>query len=156
MRRLFRFLPALLVLAGLFVVVPPTTDIARTVLTDYELNTIADAILREWNATCDRPPQDDDALEKFIQVHMGSRGGREANIDLWGEPYGITDIGRREYVLFSTGPNRRLDVCSDGTPLHAYFESQADPRDQSDRPPPQPDDICLFLALGKCESGYRK
>ncbi len=153
-----RLLPLVLALGGAGVVVRNGGEVAtrivdtvKVVFVRSELSQIArlieaDAVLGQ------RPPKSPEALANYLRESMRSAAGRDASLDLWQTPYGLTRQGQTR-VVRSLGPNKQVDACATGRAEGAAAQqavAQALAEGGADAgagPVVRDDDLCVELSL---------
>ena len=128
-------------------VITRSLDLVKRVLTVFELSTLRDRLLSEYEYSGSLPrPGDGDELATFIRDEVRTRsGGRDPSVDLWGSPYRFSRwTGADEYVLYSLGP--------DGTEGECDEPASAD--EAPDAPPDGADDVCTWLETPHRQSPF--
>ena len=112
-------------------------DVVRGMVATYEMGTIRDRILGDYEVTASLPPTDDDqALADYIhEVTRARSGARDTALDPWNNPYRFTGWADGWYLLYSMGPGGEQDEC-------ASEDAGGD-------------DVCAFIELPRTDSVYK-
>ena len=141
-------------------------DTAKSAIVQYELGGIRDTLIQEHiYGGIEDLVGDQGAFEEHLIESMSSKGGRDVSLDLWDQPYRLSQAGDDRYVVYSTGPNTyEDDGCSTTAVDRAKeWEQQISEWDveklkeeESDAfALPEDDDICVDFVVKKQSQIYQ-
>ncbi len=98
------------------------TDTVKTIVSRYEMSNISTALQAEIIGSGGLPDleYEEEDVSEYIRGVVQGKYGRDAAMDMWGNPYLIEEVSDSEILLVSTGPNGIRDGCSD------YDQDEAD------------------------------
>ncbi|MGB0591464.1 MAG: hypothetical protein ACPGU1_17460 [Myxococcota bacterium] len=172
-------MPLAMMMAGVTMTATVGKDAAERVintvkvgLTEYELSGISmglkqDYIYGEDLEELSQSPAD---FSDHIRESMEADKGRDPSFDLWNIPYALMPDDRGDntaYVVYSLGPNKADDACSDTTYSPDGWQDQLRNFDISEerlkadaemeRPPSGPDDVCHTFKVSPTDrSPYKR
>ena len=172
-------MPVAMMMAGVTMTATVGRDAAERVintvkigLTEYELSGISTGLKQDYiyGEDLDELTQDANAFSEQIRETMEADKGRDPSFDHWGIPYALmqgAENDGRGYVVYSRGPNKEDDLCSDSTYSPDEWQEQLRNFDISEErlkadaemePIPQgPDDVCHTFRVSPTDrSPYKR
>jgi hypothetical protein len=109
-------------------------DTVKTVISRYEMSNIQTAMQAEIVSGGGLPDLEyEEDVSEFIRGVVQGKFGRDAAMDLWGNPYLIEEVSNTEILLVSTGPNGLRDSCSNYSQDEAEVGEIMDMADENQR-----------------------